>query len=107
MEYDVIDEKIISETELKDSYLKFVDKGSEMGKRLVEHVQKNAKVNDFEAAFNEINELGLGIREDYVRMVIDAIPTSVEQLRAILSPLKSNIKEEDLKKILAVVKKHL
>ncbi len=107
MEYEIIDEKIISETELKEQYLDYVDKGNEIGKKLIEHIQKNVKINNFEETFNEITELGLGIRDDYIRMIIDSAPSSVEQIRALLSPLKSNIKEEDLKKILAVVKKHL
>ena len=107
MEYEIIDEKIISETELKEQYLDYVDKGNEIGKKLIEHIQKNVKINNFEETFNEITELGLGIRDDYIRMIIDSAPSSVEQIRALLSPLKSNIKEEDLNKILAVVKKHL
>lgn len=107
MEYEIIDEKLISETELKEKYLDYVDTNYEVGKRLVEHIKKNIKINSFEETFNEILGLNLDIRDDYVRMLVDTAPSSVEQVRAILAPLKSTIKEDDIKKILAVVKKHL
>jgi DNA-directed RNA polymerase subunit F len=107
MEYELIDEKLISETELKEKYLDYVDTSHENGKKLLEHIKKNVKINNFEETFNELNALNLGIREDYLRMIIDVAPSSVDQVRAILAPLKSTIKEDDIKKILAVVKKHL
>ena len=40
-------------------------------------------------------------------MIIDVSPASIDQIRAIISPLKLNVKEEDLKAILTVLKKHL
>ena len=40
-------------------------------------------------------------------MIIDVSPTSSDQIRAVISPLKLNVKEEDLKAVLAVLKKHL
>ncbi|EEZ92789.1 MAG: hypothetical protein BJBARM4_0623 [Candidatus Parvarchaeum acidiphilum ARMAN-4] len=107
MEYEIIDEKFLSETEVKEKYLDFVDKGSEIGKKLLDHVQKNIKIDNFDSVFEEISALNLNIRDDYTRMIIDVSPTSADQLRAIISPLKLNVKEEDLKAILTVLKKHL
>ncbi len=107
MEYEIMDEKLISETELREEYLDYVDTNYEPGKRLVEHIKKNAKVNNFKETFEEFSALNLNIRDDYVRMLIDAAPSSVEQIRAILAPLKSAVKEDDIKKILSVIKKHL
>ncbi len=107
MEYDVIDEKIISETEVKEKYIDAIDTSNEMGKKLVAHIKKNIKIDDFKATFDELAALNLDIRDDYLMMLVDVSPTSVDQVRAILSPLKSNIKEEDTRKILAVLKKHL
>ncbi len=107
MEYEIIDEKLLSETELKEKYMDYIDTAHESGKRLIEHIKKNVKVNNFDEAFNEIIGLNLDIRDDYVRILIDAAPASVDQVRAILAPLKSTIKEDDIKKILAVIKKHL
>ncbi|MCL5976001.1 MAG: hypothetical protein M1580_00180 [Candidatus Parvarchaeota archaeon] len=107
MEYEIIDEKFLSETEVKEKYLDFVDKGSEIGKKLLDHVQKNIKIDNFDSVFEEISALNLNIRDDYIRMIIDVSPTSADQLRAIISPLKLNVKEEDLKAILTVLKKHL
>ena len=51
MEYEIIDEKFLSETEVKEKYLDFVDKGSEMGKKLIDHVQKNIKIDNFDSVF--------------------------------------------------------
>jgi DNA-directed RNA polymerase subunit F len=107
MEYQVIDEKFLSETEVKENYLEFVDKGSELGKKLLDHIQKNIKIDNFNSIFEEISALNMSIRDDYIRMIIDVSPTSVDQIRAIISPLKLNVKEEDLKTILSVLKKHL
>lgn len=107
MEYQVIDEKFLSETEVKENYLEFVDKGSELGKKLLDHIQKNIKIDNFNSVFEEISALNMSIRDDYIRMIIDVSPTSVDQIRAIISPLKLNVKEEDLKTILSVLKKHL
>ncbi len=107
MEYEVVDEKLISETELKEKYTDYVDTNYETGKKLVDHIKKNVKTGNFEDTFNELTALNLGIRDDYLRIIIDVAPTSVDQVRAILAPLKSTIKEDDIKKILAVIKKHL
>lgn len=92
MEYEVIDEKQISETELNEKYKDNIDKNSEYGKKLIEHLSKNVKISKFEEAFNEILALNLNIRDDYVRILIDTAPTNADQVRAILSPLKSVIK---------------
>ncbi|MCL5420622.1 MAG: hypothetical protein M1284_02620 [Candidatus Parvarchaeota archaeon] len=107
MEYEIIDEKFLSESEVKENYLEFIDKGSEQGKKLLEHIQKNIKIDSFEKAFEELSALNLSIRDDYLRMIIDVTPSSVDQVRAIIAPLKLNIKEDDLKSILSVLKKHL
>ncbi|MCL4373216.1 hypothetical protein M1384_04100 [Candidatus Parvarchaeota archaeon] len=107
MEYQIIDEKFLSEAEVKQKYVDFVDKGSEMGKKLLDHIQKNLKIDNFDSVFEELSALNLSIREDYLRMIIDVSPSSIDQIRAIISPLKLNVKEEDLKSILTVLKKHL
>ncbi|MCL4406596.1 MAG: hypothetical protein M1573_01175 [Candidatus Parvarchaeota archaeon] len=107
MEYEIIDEKVISETEVKEKYMEAIEENSEMGKKLIAHIKKNIKIDDFRATFDELAALNLNIRDDYMMMLIDVSPTSVDQVRAILSPLKSVIKEEEIKKILAVLKKHL
>jgi DNA-directed RNA polymerase subunit F len=107
MEYEIIDEKPISETELKEKYSDYIDNGYESGKKLLDHLKKNIKINNFQEIFSEIEGLNLGIRDDYIRMLIDVAPTSVDQARAILAPLKSTLKEEEIKSILAVIKKHL
>lgn len=107
MEYEVIDEKFLNETEVRDSYVDFIDKGVEYGKKMVDHIQKNIKIDSFEKTFEELSALNLNIRDDYLRMIIDVIPSSTDQLRAIIAPLKLNINEEDLKSILSVLKKHL
>ncbi len=107
MEYQIIDEKFLSEAEVKQKYVDFVDKGSEMGKKLLDHIQKNLKIDNFDSVFEELSALNLSIREDYLRMIIDVSPSSIDQIRAIISPLKLNVKEEDLKSILTVIKKHL
>ncbi len=107
MEYQIIDEKMLSESEVKENYFDSIDTNYEQGKKLVEHIKKNVKIDDFGKTFKELVDLNLNIRDDYVRMLIDIAPTSVEQVRAILSPLKSVIKDEDIKNILAVIKKHL
>lgn len=107
MEYQIIDEKFLSEAEVKENYIDFVDKGSEPGKKLLDHIQKNIKTGGFEQIFEELSALNLSIRDDYIRMLIDVAPSSVDQARAIMAPLKLNIKEEDFKSILSVLKKHL
>ena len=48
MEYEVIDEKQISETELNEKYKDNIDKNSEYGKKLIEHLSKNVKISKFE-----------------------------------------------------------
>lgn len=107
MEYEIIDEKFINETEVKEEYIDFIDKGSEYGKKLLDHIQKNIKIDDFQKVFEELSALNLNIRDDYLKMIIDIAPTSTDQVRAIIAPLKITIKEDDLKAILSVLKKHL
>lgn len=107
MEYEIVDEKLLSENEVKEQYLDSIDTNFEQGKKLIEHIKKNAKIDKFEETFNELTDLGLSIRDDYIRMIIDVAPTSVDQVRAILAPLKSVVKEEDVKSILSIIKKHI
>ncbi len=70
-------------------------------------MQKNIKIDNFDSVFEELSALNLSIRDDYLRMIIDVSPSSADQIRAIVSPLKLNVKEDDLKAILSVLKKHL
>ncbi|MBE5728463.1 hypothetical protein IHE51_01230 [Candidatus Parvarchaeota archaeon] len=105
MEYELIDETLLGETELKENYSKFIDQGYEFGKKLMEHMDKNVKIKDFENAFKALSNLNLNLRDDYLRMIIDVCPNSPDQLRAILSPLKLTIPEESLNAVIATLKK--
>ncbi|MCW1301610.1 MAG: hypothetical protein OH316_00525 [Candidatus Parvarchaeota archaeon] len=105
MEYELVDETLLGEAEVKENYLKFIDEGYEYGKKLLEHMDKNIKVKDFENAFKALLNLNLNLRDDYIKMIIDVCPNSPDQLRAILSPLKLTIPEESLNSIIATLKK--
>lgn len=105
MEYELMDETLLGETEVKENYSKFLDEGYEYGKKLTEHMDKNIKVKDFENAFKELSGLNLNLRDDYIKMIIDVSPNSPDQLRAIISPLKLAVPEERLNSIIATLKK--
>ena len=89
MEYKIEEEVLLSESEVKEQYIDYIDSNTEVGKKLI-----------------ELLELNLNIRDDYLRFIMDVQPTSADQVRAILSPLKLQISEDNIKKILSIIKKH-
>ncbi|MDP8012754.1 MAG: hypothetical protein RAK22_01480 [Nanoarchaeota archaeon] len=106
MEYKIEDEVLLSESEVKERYSDYIESDSEYGKKLIEHMKKNIKIKDPSEAFNDLLALNLNIRDDYLKYIIDVQPSSADQVRAIVAPLKIQISEDNIKKILAVIKKH-
>lgn len=106
MEYKIEEEVLLSESEVKEQYMDYIDANTEVGKKLIEHIKKNIKIKDPSATLKELADLNLNIRDDYLRFIIDVQPTSADQVRAIISPLKLQISDENIKKILSIIKKH-
>ncbi len=105
MNYTIIEEKILSETEIKEEYMDKLG-NTDVAKKLAEHINKNIKVKNKEALVKELEGLGINLREDYINAIIDSSPSTPEQVRAILWQIGPNLTDEQAKKIIATIKKY-
>jgi DNA-directed RNA polymerase subunit F len=105
MNYTIIEERILSETEIKENYLDKLG-NTDVAKKLMEHINKNIKIKNREEALKDLQNLGLNLREDFLNEIIDASPNTSEQVRAILWQIGPNLTDEQAKKIIATLKKY-
>lgn len=105
-DYTILEERLISESEIRDKYFDFLDPNFEAAKKLKEHITKNIKIKDREKAKEEIEGLNLNIREDMIEKIIDINPISPDQVKAILSQISFTITDENARKIISVLRKY-
>lgn len=104
---EVLEEKAITDAESRDMLDK-KKKEAELKyeqKNAFENLKKFAKI-DFERIKVLIEELGkLNLREKQIIAIANFLPQDTDDLKAILQKEYSNFKEDEINKILEVVKK--
>ncbi len=77
-------------------------------KLAIEHLTKFTKMQDDKKAlemFNEIKET-FKVPDEIAVQIVDLMPETTDDVRAILAMLKFSLKEEEIKKIVEIVKKY-
>jgi DNA-directed RNA polymerase subunit F len=109
---DVIDERPISLPEvssiLKEKEDAYVGAGGELlyeQKRALEHAMKFAKIGEKDAKdmVGKITALEMTLTADRIVKIIDLMPKSVDDIRAIFAKERFKYTEEEIKRIIDVV----
>jgi DNA-directed RNA polymerase subunit F len=76
-------------------------------KRALEHAKSSVKLGkkDAQALAKEISELGLNLTKEWTVKIVDLLPESVDDVRAIFAKERFKYEEADIKKIIDVVDK--
>ena len=75
-----------------------------------EHVSKFKKLGarDSKALFEELRAMDLRrLREEYISQIVDLAPSNLKELKSIFADAKSNLHDDELKKVLETVKKYV
>ncbi|MBU0762369.1 MAG: RNA polymerase Rpb4 family protein [Candidatus Altiarchaeota archaeon] len=74
-------------------------------RRSLEHAQKFAKVSvkDAKDMAKKLAELGLELNDERIVKIVDELPSSVDDIRAIFAKERFKYGEEELKKIVDIV----
>lgn len=112
-ELEVVNQVPVSLSELKD----FLDKQKKEKKELnfrenkvTEYLQSfdTIKVKDLGSIKKEITELNVGrLKDKHIIKIIDLAPEDTESLKIILSGENLTLKQEDLGKVVEIIKKHV
>jgi len=109
---NVIAEKSVTLAEVKnifkDKKKEYEDAGKELfyeQKRAYDHASKAAKlgVKDARKLIEEVKALGLSLSEDQIVKIVDLLPETVDDVRAIFAKERFKYTEEDIKRILDAV----
>lgn len=109
---NVIAEKNVTLAEvkniLKDKKKEYEDAGKELfyeQKRAYDHATKAAKLSmkDAKKLVEEVKAIGLSLSEDQIIKIVDLLPETVDDVRAIFAKERFKYTEEDITKILDVV----
>ncbi|MFH1055338.1 MAG: RNA polymerase Rpb4 family protein [Candidatus Altiarchaeota archaeon] len=109
---NVLEEKPVALTDvsaiLKEKDKDYTERGTELTyeqKRAFEHAQKFSKVSvkDAQEMSAKLAELGITLSDDRIVKIIDLMPKSVDDIRAIFAKERFKYSEEEIKKITDVV----
>ncbi len=109
---DIVDSKPVTLAEvnhiLKGKEKSYTEAGIELRfeqRRSLEHASKFAKVSlkDVNEMTKKLSGLGLELNDERVVKIIDEMPSSVDDIRAIFAKERFKYGEEELKKIVEVV----
>ncbi|MBD3387552.1 MAG: DNA-directed RNA polymerase subunit F [Candidatus Altiarchaeales archaeon] len=109
---DVVDSKPVSISEvavvLKGKEKEYAEREIDLlyeQRRALEHAAKYSKVSvkDAEAMKSKLSELELNLTEERIVKIIDLMPNSVDDIRAIFAKERFRYSEEEIKKITDVV----
>ncbi len=109
---DVLDEKPVTLVEveaiLKKKDKQYKDEEFELSyeqKRALEHASKFARLSkkDTKEITSKLKELDLGLGPDRVAKIIDILPESTDDVRAIFAKERFKYTEEDIKQITNII----
>ena len=107
---EIINEKPISLSELKVKVAEIKKRDKELtfrGNKTEEYLNKISKFKKYEELKKELEKLDIPrLKERQIVKIIDILPTDIDSLRTVLIGENLIIKQEDLAKIVDVVKKY-
>ncbi|MBU4502093.1 MAG: hypothetical protein KKA79_05850 [Nanoarchaeota archaeon] len=107
----VLEETPISAVELKEKLNKVKKRDKELGKKATKTVEylntfTNLKIKEAEDIKKKIINLNIPrLRDRHIVKVLDIMPKEIDSLKMLFSGENITIKEEDLNKVLEVIKK--
>ncbi len=108
MDYEIIKETFIPTTKVKDILKKVKDKTYEQ-KTAYEHAKKFSEitVDKAESLIKELLELEMRkLKEHQIVKIVDLMPKDIKELKVILEKSQMPFKEEEMEKIIEIVKKY-
>ena len=108
VDYEILKEEFVPITKVKEILDKIKDKNYEQ-KLAYEHAKKFSKldVKKAEALIKELSELQMRkLKDDQIVKIVDLMPKDVEDLKVILAKSQIPFKDEELNKIMEIVKKY-
>ncbi len=108
LDYEVIKETFIPIAKVKEILKQVKDKTYEQ-KLAYEHVKKFSKINleKAEKLIKELLELEMRkLKEHQIVKIVDLMPKDVEELKVILEKSQLPFKDDELEKIIEIVKKY-
>ena len=110
---EILSEEPISMLELKQEVNKIKKRDKELGFRIAkveEYLNKyvKLKVKDYKDLENEIEKLNVPrLKDIHIKKIIDLLPATLDQLKVILQGYSVTVNQDNMKKIVAVVKKYI
>ena len=107
---EIINEKSISISELKEKLEEIKKRDKELtfrGQKVDEYLKKVSKFKKHKELRAELEKLEVSrLKERHITKMIDVLPKDIDSLRATLVGENLTLKQEDLVKIVDVVKKY-
>ena len=108
IEYEKVSETFVPLSKVKDILSKIDDKIYEQ-KVTYEYAKKFSKLDSKKAAalIKELSELKMRkLKDNQIIKIVDLLPRDMEDLKVILAKAQMPLKEDELQKILEIVKKY-
>ncbi|MBS3172407.1 hypothetical protein J4438_02420 [Candidatus Woesearchaeota archaeon] len=107
----IIEEKPISLPEMDYHIQEMKKRDKEINfraKKVEEYLKVIPKVKDYKKITKELEDLQIQrLRPKHIALIINILPEDMDSLRAILTGENITLKDDDLKKIVDVVKKYV
>jgi len=107
---EIINQKPINTSELKEKLEEIKKRDKELtfrGQKVDEYLKKVSKFKKHKELKEELAKLDIPrLKERHIVKIIDILPKDIDSLRAILVGENLTLKQEDLTKIVDVVKKY-
>jgi|TARA_Y100000310_G_scaffold344273_1_gene456133 DNA-directed RNA polymerase subunit F len=107
---EIIEKKPTSIPEMKENidFIKKRDKELNFrAKKVEEYINNVPKTKTYKELKQDLESAGITrLRDKHITLIINILPTDIDSLRIILSSENLTLKQEDLEKILTIVKKH-
>jgi DNA-directed RNA polymerase subunit F len=107
---EIIEQKSISLPEMKERMDEMKKRDKELNfraKKVEEYLNNTPKTKAYKDLKKELEEAGVTrLKGKHITLIINILPEDIDSLRSILSGENLTLKQEDLEKILNIVKKH-
>ena len=108
---EIVNQTPISIPEMKDRIAELKKRDKELnfrGKKVEEYVNQIAKIKDYKTFKKDLEDLNLArLKEKHITLIINIGPADEDSLKTILSSENLTLKQEDINKIIEIVKKHV
>ncbi len=109
MATEILSEKPISISKLKDEIEKIKNRDKELNFRATrteEYLQHFSTLKNPEELYKKIEDLKIPrLKEQHITKIIDILPTTTDELKAILQGYAITVNNENLKKIVETINK--